>query len=105
MELTKDNTKCYKGDVAKRIYEYIVRNEKTIKKGPVFRDIIYPDVPVSGYFQDGKSWLAFDNTNGCCWVEEFDLEEHARLYAMMIVSSADAIREGCTTDDQYIWDE
>lgn len=27
-----------------------------------------------GYFLDRKVWIAFDNTNGNCWVEEFASE-------------------------------
>ncbi|MFC4231805.1 hypothetical protein ACFOW1_07880 [Parasediminibacterium paludis] len=30
-----------------------------------------------GYFLDKKVWIAFDNTTGNCWVEEFKTEELA----------------------------
>ena len=30
-----------------------------------------------GYFIDDNTWVAFDNTSGNCWVEEFKNEETA----------------------------
>lgn len=41
----------------------------------------YPKPFVSGYFQDDNRWTAFDNTDKCCWVTEFDTEAEAAEYA------------------------
>lgn len=30
-----------------------------------------------GYYYTGYAWLAFDNTTGDCWMEEFETEEEA----------------------------
>lgn len=30
-----------------------------------------------GYFHEDDMWIAFDNSNGNCWVEEFHTEEKA----------------------------
>ena len=32
---------------------------------------------LSGYYQDGDHWVAFDNTDNECWVEEFDSENES----------------------------
>lgn len=34
-----------------------------------------------GYWHEQDRWVAFDNTNGNCWMEAFDTEDAARDYA------------------------
>lgn len=40
----------------------------------------YPAPYVTGYYADGQVWVAFDNRDGCCWVEEFSTERKAKEY-------------------------
>lgn len=113
MELTKDGTKCYYGEVAQRICNYILthaiehESHREGQRGMLLWDswTEYPKPYVNGYFEEEGKWVAFDNTTGDCWVEDFDTEDQARLYAMNIVSDPDAIREGCTTNAEYDWED
>ena len=41
----------------------------------------YPEPFVSGYYQEDKRWVAFDNTSGDCWVEDYPSEKSAAKYA------------------------
>lgn len=36
-----------------------------------------------GWFKDGKTYVAFDNTTGDCWIEEFSNEKSAERWLMM----------------------
>lgn len=36
----------------------------------------------AGYHKEGpNTWVAWDNSNGCCWVEEFKRKKDAIQYA------------------------
>lgn len=51
------------GDVARRTLKSTL-NEESLLKYPVSKYAF-------GYFRDDDKWIAFDNSTGDCWVEEF----------------------------------
>lgn len=67
---------------------------KTIYSGKVARDVCNMllsngndgsyETPIegreclsAGYWQEDGKWIAYDNTDGCCWVEEFKTRQAA----------------------------
>jgi len=38
----------------------------------------YGEPFVAGYFKEGDIWVAFDNTDGNMWVDDYETEELAR---------------------------
>lgn len=68
--------KLMQGDEANKFLDYLLSETNGI---PVYQT----DNPLnrcSGYFDDGKKWIAFYNLSGSCWVEEFDTEDEAKNY-------------------------
>jgi myo-inositol-hexaphosphate 3-phosphohydrolase len=60
------------GLVAKIILDHVLDNSDGVRA--------YIEPHVAGYFQDGtigRTWIAFDNRGGNCWVEEFYTQEQA----------------------------
>ena len=64
------------GELAQSIAEDILSTPYNGNNG----EIRYPEPFVCGYFKDTDKWVAFDNTDGYCWVEEYDTEEEAKDY-------------------------
>ena len=63
------------GDKAKKVLDLILIDRQ-------HRDIKYGEPYVAGYYKAGYSKggtviVAFDNTSGNCWVEEFTTEQEA----------------------------
>jgi len=61
----------------KIIYELILEAEK---------DGSYPIYPFRFFFQENNKWIAVDNSDNCCWVEEFDESYQAIDWLKEIVS-------------------
>jgi len=38
----------------------------------------YPKPYISGYYWDIDLWVAFDNSQGRCWIEQFETEDEAK---------------------------
>lgn len=56
---------------AKRICNEILESE----------DYQHTHLGASGYWYEQGRWVAFDNTDGNCWMEEFSKKKHAIAYA------------------------
>lgn len=68
----------YKGKTAKKVLETILANNIGFPYDMPIPDM---DFRSSGYYKDGDKWIAFDNTDLCCWVEEFESRKDAVEYA------------------------
>ena len=68
-------TTIYKGEDAKRVCGMILANDNydTPLKGY--------DHLSAGYWKEDGKWIAYDNTTGDCWVEEFETRRQAAQYA------------------------
>lgn len=64
-------TNIFTGAEAKRICEDILDSQ----------DYQHTHLGATGYWFENGIWVAFDNVEGCCWVEEFDNEAEAIAYA------------------------
>lgn len=67
----QDYTEILTGADAKRICNEIL----------AFDDYSSIHLGAFGYWHEQDSWVAFDNTDGNCWMEEFSTEDAARDYA------------------------
>lgn len=38
---------------------------------------------IKGWFKDGETYVAFDNTDGECWIEEFGSQMSAERWLLM----------------------
>lgn len=77
--------KCYKvlqGQVA----------ERTAKK-LLEKDYPYPFPHVTGFFKEGKTWTAFDNTTGDMFVEQFKQKKFAKLFAENVDLTHEEVHE------------
>lgn len=66
--------KIYKGEEARIVCDLILRNEDystPIEGYEVFS---------TGYWFERDRWVAFDNLDGECWVEEFKTKKEAKEY-------------------------
>ncbi|NPV00030.1 MAG: hypothetical protein HPY53_01495 [Brevinematales bacterium] len=41
----------------------------------------------AGYYEEGKVYVAFDNTDNCCWVEEFKSPREAEQWCLGEIDS------------------
>jgi len=71
------------GEKAERILGEILadKDEAVVSGEDSYQSGEYPAPYVSGYYQENGAWVAFDNTNHHCWVEEFATEALAKEYA------------------------
>lgn len=68
----------YKGKTAKKVCEMILAANED---WPYTNPIEGYDHKSSGYYKEGKVWIAFDNTTEDCWIEEFESRKDAVDYA------------------------
>ena len=61
------------GNKAKEKFSRLI-NAKSIRYGDPDKDYI------KGLFQKDNKWVAFDNTTGDCWTEEFNTKKQAMKY-------------------------
>lgn len=64
----------YTGQEAKKVCEAILSNEDYDTPIPGY------DHLSSGYWKECGKWIAYDNTTGDCWMEEFDTLKEAKQY-------------------------
>ena len=74
----------YKGTEAETILGKILESQQDLWL-PQYNepDVCYPlHIGATGYYQDSKTnrWVAFDNTTGDCWIEEFDTSRKASMW-------------------------
>ncbi len=66
----------YTGEEARIVCDLILRNE----------DYSTPiegyEVCSVGFWREGDKWIAYDNTTGDCWVEEFKTRVEAKEYCL-----------------------
>jgi hypothetical protein len=68
----------YTGDEAREKVDHLLKSV-----GQPWRSqyqLRLPEDRCCGYFHDGERWIAFDNRDGNCWVEEFRSEKRCLKY-------------------------
>ena len=68
--------KIYEGEEAYKVCNMILAN------GGYSTPIEGYDVFSAGFWREGDKWIAYDNTSGDCWVEEFKTRREAREYCL-----------------------
>ena len=69
----------YTGTTARMVCEAILSSSK---EPPYSAKIQGYEHRSTGYWKEGKIYIAFDNTTEDCWVEEFPSRKKAADYAM-----------------------
>lgn len=66
---------CYTGEIARKVCNMILA---TGRNNGRYDSLIegYKCKSV-GFWKENGKWIAYDNTNGCCWVEEFPTRKAA----------------------------
>ena len=70
--------KIYEGEEAYKVCNMILAN------GGYSTPIEGYDVFSAGFWREGDKWMAYDNTTGDCWVEEFKTRKEAKEYCLNI---------------------
>ena len=73
--MSKDKTtNSYVGDFARTVCNYILKHYDDAKE-------MYTEFfGTTGVFQENGKWVAYDNTTGDCWVEEFKTKREAERW-------------------------
>lgn len=70
----------YTGMQAKLICNRILNEGYNEETGKYEIELEDTDIHSTGYWKEDGTWVAFDNTTGDCWVEEFKTEAKARRW-------------------------
>lgn len=68
----------YEGEEAYKVCNMILAN------GDFSTPIEGYEVFSAGFWREGDKWIAYDNTTGDCWVEEFKTRKEAKEYCLNI---------------------
>lgn len=68
--------KIYEGEEAYKVCNMILAN------GGYSTPIEGYDVFSAGFWREGDKWMAYDNTTGDCWVEEFKTRKEAKDWVL-----------------------